>query len=175
MPHQIDWTNTRGMLCIEQRIGPRHCARVPQIGPIIFDLMESIGQFQLATIERELRSRGWAMTTHSLTVRDIKSIIWFVNASDQSGYWCEQFRFTKEGNNTFIWRVQNCGLMQKEQYWLMQRNHAARSVPKTLRPATTFEAIVEPIDGALPELIETPAQSIELDLSTETIRDNKTD
>lgn len=162
MSHQIDWANERGLRCIEQHIGPRHRAQMPIIGPIIFGLMESIGQFQLKVIERELHSRGWVMKTHSLTVRDIKSVIWFINASDQSGYWCEQKRFTTSKGNVFSWRVMNCGIMQKELNWRAEAKHAAASIPHTTYKSQLFEATIEPITNDQFS-VEPPAQSISLE------------
>lgn len=129
----IDWSNPRGLAAVEQRAGTRLAQRIGHVAPPIYALMAEYGHFRLSTIEAELLPRGYAMTPHSLIVRDMRATMWFVNASDQSGKWFEQIRAVKQ--NLFFWHLRD--MHDKSALWERERQHAAKS--KAYRAAQPIE------------------------------------
>lgn len=119
----IDWSNPRGIAAVAQRAGTRLAQRIGHVAPPIYAIMQSYNQFRLPTIEAELLPLGYAMTPHSLIVRDMRATMWFVNASDQSGKWFEQIRAAKQ--NLFFWHLRDCH--DKVALWERERQHAAKS------------------------------------------------
>lgn len=119
----IDWANPRGIAAVAQRAGTRLAQRIGHVAPPIYTIMQGYNQFRLPTIETELLPLGYAMTSHSLIVRDIRATMWFVNASDQSGKWFEQIRAAKQ--NLFFWHLRDC--YDKAALWERERQHAAKS------------------------------------------------
>lgn len=131
----IDWSNPRGLAAVAQRAGTRLAQRIGYVAPPIYTIMKAYNQFRLSTIEAELLPLGYAMTPHSLIVRDMRATMWFVNASDQSGKWFEQIRAAKQ--NLFFWHLRDCH--DKAALWERERQHAMRSRARHTAQPTEYD------------------------------------